>query len=136
MAEALARADLATVPVHYGAFHNHRAAAVARVGWSGPGRVRLARSMPVAYGPAPDHDDGAPSASPVVFVSYCREDAEWLRRFAVMLKPEVRNRPPVLLWHDTLIGAGQVWRPELEDAIGRTVVALLWFVLQLRLLMR
>jgi WD40 repeat protein len=81
--------------------------------------------MPVAYGSAPDHDDGAPSASPVVFVSYCSEDAEWLRRFAVMLKPEVRNRPPVMLWDDTLIGAGQVWRPELEDAICRTLVALL-----------
>ena len=24
---------------------------------------------------------------PVVFVSYSREDAEWRRRFAVMLKP-------------------------------------------------
>jgi TIR domain len=42
-----------------------------------------------------------------------------------MLKAEVRNRPPVQLWHDTLIAAGQQWRPELKDAIERTVVALL-----------
>jgi WD40 repeat protein len=96
------------------------------VGWSADqGAVTLARSMPVAHGPVPDHDDSAPSGPPVVFVSYCREDAEWLRRFAVMLKPEVRNRPPVELWHDTLIAAGRQWRPELEDAVGRTVVALL-----------
>jgi hypothetical protein len=87
------------------------------------GQVRLPRSMPVAYGSALDRDDRTPFALPVVFLSYCREDAEWLRRFAVMLKPEVRNRPPVRLWHDTLIGAGRVWRPELEDAISRTVVA-------------
>jgi hypothetical protein len=82
--------------------------------------------MPVAHGPAPDHHDSAPSSGPpVVFVSYCREDAEWLPRFAEMLKPEVRNRPPARLWHDTLNAAGRQWRPELEDAIGRTVVALL-----------
>jgi hypothetical protein len=81
--------------------------------------------MPVAHRPTPDQNDSLPPMPPVVFVSYCREDAEWLQRFAVMLKPEVRNRPPVQLWHDTLIGAGEQWRAELEDAIARTRVALL-----------
>src|SRR5918997_702513 len=60
----------------------------------------------------------------VVFVSYCREDAEWLRRFAIMLKPEGRGRG-VQLWSDTLIGTGRKWRPEIDEAIARADVALL-----------
>ena len=71
------------------------------------------------------HGDGAPAGSgPVVFVSYCREDAEWLRRFVVMLKPEVRGRG-MQLWSDTLIGTSRRWRPEIEGAIARADVALL-----------
>jgi len=59
-----------------------------------------------------------------VFVSYCREDAEWLRRFVVMLKPEVRGRG-MQLWSDTLVGTSRKWRPEIDDAIARADVALL-----------
>jgi WD40 repeat protein len=61
---------------------------------------------------------------PVVFVSYCREDAEWLRRFEVMLKPAIRERG-IDLWSDTLITASRKWRPEIDAAIARADVALL-----------
>jgi TIR domain len=61
---------------------------------------------------------------PVVFVSYAREDAEWLRRFSVMLKPEVRGRR-MQLWSDTAIAASREWRPEIDDAIAHADVALL-----------
>ena len=77
-----------------------------------PRVVRLAPSMPAAHGPAPDQDDRVPSGARLVFVSYCREDAEWLRRFAVMLKPEVRERG-VEVWTDTQIGPSREWRPRL-----------------------
>lgn len=60
----------------------------------------------------------------MVFVSYAREDAEWLRRFSVMLKLEVRGRR-MQLWSDTAIGVGRKWRPEIEDVIARADVALL-----------
>ena len=60
----------------------------------------------------------------VVFVSYSREDADWLVRFQTMLKPLVRNRR-LELWSDTLITTGRRWRPELEDAVARADAALL-----------
>jgi hypothetical protein len=59
-----------------------------------------------------------------VFVSYSRQDAEWLRRVATMLKPLVRGRR-CELWFDTLIGTGQQWQPEVDDAIARADIALL-----------
>ncbi|MGH2941653.1 MAG: NB-ARC domain-containing protein [Solirubrobacteraceae bacterium] len=68
--------------------------------------------------------EGRVGPGPLVFVSYCREDAEWLRRFAVMLKPEVRGRG-MQVWSDALIGTGRAWRPEIDDAIARADVALL-----------
>ena len=80
--------------------------------------------MPAAHGPAPDQDDRVPSGARLVFVSYCREDAEWLRRFAVMLKPEVRERG-VEVWTDTQIGPSREWRPEIDAALARADVALL-----------
>jgi hypothetical protein len=67
---------------------------------------------------------GPRSGPPVVFVSYSRKDAEWLRRIATMLDPLVRGRR-CELWFDTLIGTGEQWRPEIEDAIARADIALL-----------
>src|SRR6478752_4375200 len=59
-----------------------------------------------------------------VFVSYSREDADWVRRFEVMLQPLV-NGQGLDLWWDDRIAAGDRWRPELETAIARTRLALL-----------
>ena len=85
---------------------------------------RYARALMMTVGEGVQGGGRRPQSGPVVFVSYCREDAEWLRRFAVMLKPEVRGRG-MRVWSDTSIGASRAWRPEIEDAIARADVALL-----------
>ena len=61
---------------------------------------------------------------PLIYVSYAREDADWLRRFEVMLKPLVRHRE-IDLWHDVRLAADDRWVDELEDAITRADIALL-----------
>ncbi len=60
----------------------------------------------------------------LVFVSYSREDDDWLSRVATMLKPLVRNQH-VHLWIDTQIPTGRRWRREIELAIARADAALL-----------
>ena len=64
------------------------------------------------------------AAKGLVFVSYCHDDREWLRRFRVMLAPVARNGQ-LEVWADDQILAGDRWRPELEDAIRRARIALL-----------
>ena len=63
-------------------------------------------------------------ARSTVFVSYSREDADWVRRFRVMLQPVVDNRR-LELWVDDRLAPGDPWRPELEAAIARSGIALL-----------
>ncbi|MGO9971325.1 MAG: NB-ARC domain-containing protein [Solirubrobacteraceae bacterium] len=62
--------------------------------------------------------------SPLVFVSYSREDTEWRRKFVQMLKPMVRGRR-LEMWSDERNVVGYQWRPQLEQAIHRSQVALL-----------
>jgi WD40 repeat protein len=66
-----------------------------------------------------EHGDGG-----VVFVSYSRADAEWRRRFVEMLRPVVRERR-LEVWSDERNLVGEEWRPQLEEAIGRSRAALL-----------
>src|SRR4051794_13124724 len=61
--------------------------------------------------------------SAVVFVSYSRADAEWRRRFVTMLAPVVRERG-LEVWSDDRLLVGEAWRPQLEEAIGRSYAAL------------
>ena len=68
--------------------------------------------------------DAEPDDGEVVFVSYSREDAEWRRRFVEMLKPVVRERR-LEVWSDERMLVGEQWRPQLEEAIGRSRAALL-----------
>jgi WD40 repeat protein len=60
----------------------------------------------------------------VVFVSYSREDAEWRRRFVEMLKPLVREQR-LEVWSDERMIVGDHWRPQIEEAIRRSRMALL-----------
>jgi hypothetical protein len=54
--------------------------------------------------------DGARSST--VFVSYSREDADWVRRFTLMLQPVVDNQG-MDLWVDVdRIAAGDRWLPK------------------------
>jgi TIR domain len=59
-----------------------------------------------------------------VFVSYSREDSEWLRRFANMLKPGARRRG-LEVWSDQRNVVGEQWRSQLAEAIHTTRAALL-----------
>jgi hypothetical protein len=70
----------------------------------------------VVPGPAPQRDQ--------VFISYSRDDKEWLRRLQVFLTPVFRAGR-LKFWDDTNIRMGDSWRAEIQAAIGRARVAVL-----------
>jgi hypothetical protein len=74
----------------------------------------------VDTGPAVD----ARSGRDLVFVSYSRDDAEWMQAFRVMLTP-VLEAAGYQLWVDSELRVGEKWDPQIEAAIARSEVALL-----------
>ena len=64
------------------------------------------------------------AARDVVFVSYSRDDAEWMQAFRMMLAP-VLSRIGIELWIDTDLRSGDNWNRQIEAAIARSGVALL-----------
>jgi hypothetical protein len=59
-----------------------------------------------------------------IFISYSRQDRDWLNRFKVMLKPILRSHP-VSIWDDTQISPGANWKKEIEHAVATAKVAIL-----------
>ena len=59
-----------------------------------------------------------------VFVSYSREDARWRDWFVGMLAPVARHER-LEVWTDQREVVGYEWRPQLQDAIRRSRLALL-----------
>ena len=59
-----------------------------------------------------------------IFISYSHKDARHLERLMIHLKPVVRNLK-IDVWDDTKIVAGQQWRDEIKEAMGRAKVAIL-----------
>jgi TIR domain len=59
-----------------------------------------------------------------VFISYSHEDAEWLKRLQIILRPLTRNQN-LDVWDDTRIQAGSQWREEIQDALAVARVAVL-----------
>ena len=59
-----------------------------------------------------------------VFVSYCHEDDEWLKRLKVHLRPLIRLGL-VDVWDDTRISPGLTWEAEITNALSRARVAVL-----------
>jgi WD40 repeat protein len=60
----------------------------------------------------------------LVFVSYSRDDAEWMQAFRVMLTPVLEDLG-FELWVDTELRVGEEWDPQVESAIARSELALL-----------
>lgn len=60
----------------------------------------------------------------LVFISYSRKDKRWLEKLKTYLKPFERDGT-IKRWDDTEIEAGRKWKPEIENAIKSTKVAIL-----------
>lgn len=66
----------------------------------------------------------ARARTPVVFISYAREDREWVDRLRDKLRPLIVDRG-VTVWDDSYITAGTSWDSAIHDAILRARVAVL-----------
>src|SRR5262249_57777899 len=71
--------------------------------------------MPLANRSGPMRD--------LVFISYSREDRDWLERLLVLLKPYTRQNLKV--WADPYLEIGGKWRREIAEALTHTCVAVL-----------
>jgi hypothetical protein len=66
----------------------------------------------------------APDRRDTVFVSYAHEDAEWVQRLQILLKPLVRSRK-LRVWTDSGLSTGADWDREICAAIAHIGLALL-----------
>src|SRR5215472_6999993 len=71
--------------------------------------------MPLANRSGPARD--------LVFISYSREDRDWLERLLVLLKPYTRQNLKV--WADPYLEIGGKWRREIATALSRTCIGVL-----------
>ena len=59
-----------------------------------------------------------------VFISYSHQDRKWLKRLNVHLRPLVRD-DALIVWDDSKIAAGSLWKDEIESALTNAKVAIL-----------
>jgi formylglycine-generating enzyme required for sulfatase activity len=59
-----------------------------------------------------------------VFISYSHADAEWSERLQRMLHPLTRTQT-IMVWDDTQIRAGNLWRAEIRKALAAAKVTVL-----------
>ncbi len=64
------------------------------------------------------------ATAPKIFISYCREDGEWLKRLKQHFAPLARNAQ-LDPWDDSKIKPGTIWRDEIARAIDEADVAVL-----------
>ena len=80
-------------------------------------RMVLGNVIRFAAGDAP----GLPAS---VFVSYSHRDKRWVRLLERALAPVMPDRE-LLLWSDTRIASGDIWRAQIAQAIASAKVAVL-----------
>lgn len=78
------------------------------------------------YGPviAPGPDEAKSSNRDQVFISYSHQDADWLQKLQVMLKPAIRA-DKIAIWDDSQIQPGANWRDEIKAALTSAKIAVL-----------
>lgn len=85
--------------------------------------VSEARSQARDRKPEQEVRDAARPVSPVVFISYSHEDAEWLKKLQTHLAP-LEREGLIDLRDDTKIRIGSAWRSTLQDALENVEIAI------------
>jgi len=76
---------------------------------------------------SPEDRSARPADRPArdkVFISYSHDDAEWLKKPKTHLAPYMRHAP-LVVWDDTDIRAGAVWKEKIGQALASARVAVL-----------
>lgn len=60
-----------------------------------------------------------------IFISYARDDSEWLKKVQTHLKVLKFSNDKFDVWDDTMIKAGEKWKVEIENALNEAKIAIL-----------
>lgn len=60
-----------------------------------------------------------------IFISYSHDDEKWLKKVLKVLKPLQRYYDSVDIWSDKKIMASDVWKEEIDSALGNANIAIL-----------
>ncbi|MGI0494439.1 leucine-rich repeat domain-containing protein [Alkalinema pantanalense CENA528] len=80
--------------------------------------------LPYPTAPSPSITSPNMNSPLKIFVSYSHEDAEWLKKLQIHLKPLTR-KGTIDLWDDTRIQTGDNWLQEIETALANAQIAIL-----------